>query len=302
MKRVIYSIYIDIPQGELDWQPPYHGEKESKNDKSKREFAKHYEWLVNRQREYAESIGVDYKIFLDDDQWKDFKSDYQKRYPFLTTYNIVNFYKIHLMYYLKDQYDEILYIDLDVVPFTKISFFDEWDLQSAVAIKRNAHGAETSHEHISRQEERFLATGKNHSIRSPAAKFWNSRAMLMEYDKFIDEPSVFNTGIVGISRKHLEQMDYFNDFDTFLEVMTELKEDEYSLWPTYIQSIFGWDNETLWGVKHYLNDVPTEWLDGRWHYFMDKMNLIPENVRFVHVINKEFAFTRRRYEYITNNL
>lgn len=302
MKRIIYSIYIDIPQDELDYQPPYHGETESKNDKSKREFAKHYEWLVNRQKEYAQSIGVEYKIFLNDDQWKDFKSDYQKRYPFLTTYNIVNFYKIHLMYLMGKQYDEILYIDLDVVPFTERSFFDIWNLQTGVAIKRNAHGAETRRDQMTLRQGWYEKFGKTHSIRSPAAKFWNSKAMLMEYDYFIDEPSVFNTGIVGISKKHLDQMDYFSEFDESLELMSELRDDPDSLWPSYIHDSFGWDNETLWGVKAYMNEVPIHWLCGRWHYFMDKMNVIPDAAEFVHVINKEFEFTRKRYEHLKNSL
>ena len=41
MKRIVFSIYIDIPESLLDAQPPHHGETEDKNVKAKREFGNH---------------------------------------------------------------------------------------------------------------------------------------------------------------------------------------------------------------------------------------------------------------------
>ena len=97
MSKVIFSIYIDIPEDELDPQPPHYGDTEDKNLKAKREFALHQPFLERSQRAYAEHIGVDYRIFKYDDKWKEFKAHYNKKYPRLTAYNIVNFYKIYLM-------------------------------------------------------------------------------------------------------------------------------------------------------------------------------------------------------------
>ena len=42
-------------------------------------------------------------------------SEKLKEKLYLTAYNIVNFYKIHLLYELSKNYDEILYLDFDVV-------------------------------------------------------------------------------------------------------------------------------------------------------------------------------------------
>ena len=78
MKQVIYSIYIDISSNELDYQPPFPGERESKNDKAKRNFAKHVEWLTMRQEEYAKSIGVDYILFENDVKWEEYKEEYRE--------------------------------------------------------------------------------------------------------------------------------------------------------------------------------------------------------------------------------
>ena len=302
MKKAIYSLYIDIPSEELDWQPPFAGEKESKNDKAKRNFANHKDWLVMRQKQYAKSIDVDYILFENDDRWKEYKKEYQTKYPFLTTYNIVNFYKIHLMYLLSEDYDEILYLDLDVIPTTTESFFDAWDFNRGIAIFKNFSYVDSTDDGIRREQKRFEKQGSTMSVRSPAAKWWNSLAMIVELGGNVNKGNhpVFNTGIVGINRKHLEQLAYFDDFDDMLDLMCELKEDEYSMYPSYVKDMFGWDNETLWCVKANLNDVNIQWLNSKWHYFMDRYKVVPKDTKLIHAISKEFDFVREHCE--KNNL
>ena len=138
MKRIIYSIYIDIPSDELDYQPPYHGETEDKNQKAKRVFRENYEWLTHMQKSWSNSIGIEYRQYTRDDKYLEFESFYKEKYPFITTWNIVNFYKLHLMYELsKEGFDEILYLDIDVVPVSKLNFFEEWNLDRGIAILTN---------------------------------------------------------------------------------------------------------------------------------------------------------------------
>ena len=57
---------------------------------------------------------------------------YKTNFPFITTYNIINEYKIHLLYELANKYDEVLYLDFDTIPMTNESFFDAWDLKSNI--------------------------------------------------------------------------------------------------------------------------------------------------------------------------
>ena len=293
MKRVIYSIYIDIPQDELDWQPPYSGETESKNDKTKRKFAEHSDWLKNMQMDYANSIGVEYRFFPNDDRFKAFKKEYNEKYPFVTAYNVVNFYKIHLMYELAKEFDEVLYMDLDVTPLTSESFFDAWNLSEGVAILKNEPKVNRGVESIKNNTEfRKTRDSSIHSIRSPAAKYWNCYAMLEEEGFDPSLSKAYNTGIVGISAKHLEQLGYFDEFDYILNLMCELRDDEHSMYPMWIQEMFGWDNETIWGFYMESKEIPRQWLDGKWHHFMDKHKYIPKGTAFVHIINKEIEFVR----------
>ena len=53
-----------------------------------------------------------------------YQQQMQSKYPYLTTYNVINFYKIHLLYELSKEYDEVLYLDFDVVPMKYDNFFN----------------------------------------------------------------------------------------------------------------------------------------------------------------------------------
>ena len=203
MKRLIYSIYIDIPENLLDPQPPHHNETEDKNKKAKREFAENYQWLLDKQNQSAKDIGVDYLHFTYDEKYIKLQKWYNDNYPFITEYNIINFYKIHLMYELAEQYDEILYLDLDVLPVTKENFFTAHNLSEGPAIKKNSHGMSMDKESLKKRAEIFEKTGHpGGSIRSPVAKWWNSQALCMEYGKPAPNIPVYNTGI-AVSYTHL---------------------------------------------------------------------------------------------------
>jgi len=296
MTRIVYSIYINIPTDKLDAQPPHSGEKEDKNIKAKREFAENVDWMIEKQQQYAKLIGADYKIFTYDDQYKNYQQWFYDNHPYITEYNIVNFYKIHLMYQFKDKYDEILYMDLDVLPATEEDFFEANSLEHGVAIKKNSHGMSMDREMMIKKQANYDKGITIGSIRSPWAKWLNSIALCMYYGYPIRDIPVYNTGIVGINKHWLDKIDYFSDFDEMLEDMKELKEESPSMWPTFAQSMFGWDNETIWGVKCHVNDVPSNWLDGRWHTFLDKKTPIPDKSKFIHIICKDFTMVREWYE------
>ena len=105
---------------------------------------------------------------------------------------------------------------------------------------------------------------------------------------------VFNTGIVGITKDQLKELDYFSDFDNTLEFMKELHNDE--LYPENVREMFGYDNETLFSYKVKLNNCDIQWLDDKWHYFFDKQGFIPKETKFVHAINKDFDTVWRIYD------
>ena len=142
MKRVIFSFYIDIPKEQLDIfdkDLPIIKNKKAKpiNYVTKNELKKHYIRLLVSKQAYAKKLGYDFKLFEYDTNWILFENQLKNKHPYLTTYNIVNFYKLHLLYELSKQYDEILYLDFDVVPMQNIDFFEHWDLSKGIAVLNN---------------------------------------------------------------------------------------------------------------------------------------------------------------------
>jgi len=102
---------------------------------------------------------------------------------------------------------------------------------------------------------------------------------------------VFNTGIVGASKKSLQSLDYFGDFQNTIDYMSELINDDF--WPDDIRNLFGYDNETVFAYKLFGNNLSYQNLHNTgWHYFMDRLNYIPKKTKFIHCINKNFHFVR----------
>ena len=281
MKRIIYSFYIDIPKQELDIfdkELPIVKDKNAMpiNLVTKDRLKKHFLRLLVEKEAYAKKLGYDFKLFEYGPDWILFEQKLKREHPYLTTYNIVNFYKIHLLYELAKQYDEVLYLDFDVVPMQHVDFFEHWDLTKGIAVLNN--------------NDRVLVpenvNDSSTTIRSPTAKFYNAQAMLFEKG-LSTKNDVINTGIIGASAEHLNTLAYFEDFDKNLKLMTNLTK-ESDLHPPRLLKYFGWDNETLFAVKIKENNVPILWLDDKWHYFFSNQKHVPQKVILCHTINKDF--------------
>jgi len=281
MKRVIYSLYVDVPAEE------HYGQSKQKNDtvaKAKitvNAFKKHYKSLIDYKRKYANSIGASFIMFENDKRYKTYEKNLRKDFPELTGYEIVNFYKIHLLYELAKKYDEILYLDFDAVPVTTDSFFDIWDIQNHIAVYNQNHMIVKNRE-------------VKQSIRSPSAKYFNCQAMLIE--KGLDPNNdVINTAIIGASRKQILKLDFFGGFKDTIDLMTKLRTDKSGLYPQNILDMFRYDNETIFSYKVKVNKIGIQWLDRRWHYFFDNQYFIPDETKIVHCVCKDFDVIWRKY-------
>ena len=286
MKRVIYSIYIDVPAKE------HYGKSKHRNDTPEKAkitvnaFKKHYKRLIESKRQYADAIGVPFKLYEYDNHYQKYEKFFLDNYPEITGYEIVNFYKIHLLYELAKKYDEILYLDFDAIPVTKDSFFDIWDIQNNIAVYNN---------NTMINKKMAPLDEVKYGIRSPSAKYYNAQAMLI--DKGRDPNNdVINTGIIGASKEQILKLDFFGDFKDTLNLMTKLRNSKPDLYPQNIIDMFRYDNETIFAYKIRMNSVSIQWLDKRWHYFFDEQHFIPKETKIVHAVCKKFNVVWRYNE------
>jgi hypothetical protein len=284
MKRVIFSLYIDIPSEDIDIfdKNILKTGDTPMNIRTKEQFAKHYGDLCACKQIYADAIGADFILYEYDTNFTLWSENIKKEYPYLTMYNIINFYKIHLMYELSTKYDEILFLDFDVVPMKSENFFEVWDLTKGIAVLNNN----------SKITKIDSVTDTSQTIRSPSSKYFNTQAMLIEKG-LSPKNDVINTGIVGINKDHLVKLNYFENFKDNLAMMSELKNSS-DIFPKKVLQYFGWDNETLFSFKIKENNVSVQWLDDKWHYFLYQQGFIPKDTILCHTINKDFDLVWRR--------
>jgi hypothetical protein len=282
MSKVIYSLYVDIPAQEHYGKSKIKYDTLDKANVTVNAFKKHYRKLVYSKRHYANTIGADFIMFEYDNKYKTFEQNFLKDFPEFTGYEVINFYKIHLLYELAKKYDEILYLDFDAVPLTNESFFQAWDLSKGICVYNN-------NKHIKKD----LTVSQ--SIRSPSAKYFNCQAMLIETGHKPNN-DVINTGIIGARKEDLYKLNFFSDFKETIDLMTKLRGDDSGLYPQNIIDMFRYDNETIFSYKKEINQVNIQWLDDQWHYFLDNQKFIPENTKIVHCICKDFDLVWRRYD------
>ena len=282
MQTVIYSLYIDIPAEEHYGNSTIKFDTTEKASVTVNAFKKHYEKLKYSKEKYAKEIGADFIMFEYDEQYKTFEKNFTKDFPEFTGYEVVNFYKIHLLDELSKKYDNILYLDFDAVPLTSDSFFDTWDLSKGICVYNN-------NSHVRKDYNTIQG------IRSPTAKYFNCHAMLLNYG-LNPNNDVINTGIIGARKEDIQKLNYFGKFRDVIDMMTNLINERGGLYPDNIVDMFRYDNETIFSFKTKVNQVNIQWLDNKWHYFLDTQKFIPEETKIVHAISKDFDLVWRRYD------
>ena len=287
MNRVIYSLYIDIPENQFYLRNP----DTEKSTKTKTAFKNNYQKLKDSHIRYANKIGVEYKLFEYDEKYKEYSNFFKENYPEINEYSIVNFYKIHLLDEMANDYDEVLYLDFDVIPMTNENFFEVWDLSKGLTLYNNNDSVNSRNKPI----HKILG----HSDRSPTAKYYNCQAMLIDTG-YSPENDVINTGIIGGTKEHIKQLGYFENFKNDLDLMTRLRLEDDGFYPENIRMMFAYDNETLFSYNLKVTNTPHQWFDKQWHYFFDRTYFVPKITKFCHCINKEFDMAWDRYE--KNNL
>ena len=281
MNKVIYSLYVNVSADE------HYGKSKNQHDTADKAsitvnaFKKHYKKLIDCKKHYANTIDADFIMFEHED-YQSFEKSFKSDFPELTGYEIINFYKIHLLYELSKKYDEILYLDFDVIPLTHESFFNAWDLSKGICVYSNNDKVEKK-------------STTNHSIRSPSAKYFNCHAMLLE-EGLNPDNDVINTGIICARKEDIIKLDFFGKFKDTIDLMTKLRKDNSGLYPQNIIDMFRYDNETIFSFKTKVNQVNIQWLDNRWHYFLDTQKFIPEDTKIVHTISKDFDLVWRYYD------
>ena len=281
MTNVIYSFYTEIEDNDTRNNSYFYGDKITKAEKTKSQFAKYKNRLINSKTDYARICDAEFILF-DDVPNKDFDS--------------INFYKHKLMEELIKDYDNVLYLDFDVIPNTNESFFKVHDMNKINVHAVNSTKKNTwSNEAINSKHDYEYVMKVHFDRYHMYSKAMCKLAMLTIDDIYSQDYHVANTGIVGGSSEVLNQIKMSERMNELNNVLQLAKEEEY--FGKNITKYFFANNEVFFSYildKYNLNwyNLPFEWHHYHYHtpnkykiFYKDELS----KSKMIHMIDKDFG-------------
>ena len=278
MKNIIYSIYIDNQETNLN----------DKHLHTKNQLKKHYDRLVEVKKQYAKNCNAEFRIYGNDTFYQKFKNKFQG-----FEFDLINLYKIHVWEQLGKDYENVLYLDLDVIPNTTENFFKTFDMNKICVYAPNATKEnvwtnsmlKNYKKNIHDYEYLMSKTDKYNEYVKAMCK----RAMLAIDNILETDHYIANTAILGANKNAIEKLKYtkrLNELNNTLELAKNEK-----FFGNNITSNFFANNEIFF---HYLLDkYNISWynIPREWHTYYMKKDIIDDgvkNVKMIHLINKRF--------------
>lgn len=253
MKRIIYSIYTN----NLD---PH----TSATDYKRSQFEKWKDNIEDNQKRYAFLCGADYELHTTE----------------TTSYDNVQFEKILQLEKYASDYDEMLYLDFDVVCSTTVNYFEFHDMT-----KLTAHRLDRTLKPHKLRRAMNYGIHKQNVYGKTCAK--NSMLLL---DNITGNSSLVNTGVVGCNKDIAYEMEFENRLQLLHDILDEAKED--NLYPSEISNSFFRNNEVYVSYLIEKYDIPFTDIGMPWNFILDGYCGVPSPAaHFVHHVNKEFELS-----------
>lgn len=253
MKRITFSIY----NGNVDQN------HKSTNDFKLNNFRKYKNQLEEAQRNYANRCNSDYVLFETNS----------------TDYNTIQFEKIIQMEKFANDYDEVLYLDLDVVPHTSFaSIFDH-----ANTSKLCLHPLIRD---LSAREMAIYLEYDNFDTQNVFCKTAAKKSMLL-LDGVSGNDVLYNTGVFLAGAEAIKNLNFSEQLEDLHELLDEARED--SLYPDQISKNFYYNNEVYVSYLIERDELPHMDLGMQWNFILDGYQPEPSAACFLlHHVNKEF--------------
>jgi len=261
MKRLIYSLYKE----DVD-------EHQSCGDYKRGQFKKYKDQLEEAQRKYADTCGAEYQL-ID---------------PTNTNYNKIQLEKLFLLEDFCKYYDEVLYLDFDVVPITNQSFFETFDLNFLCfhEVVRTMAVVQYEDQRDKIFYKKFANIMKWYTAMTPFTKMAAKNAMLM-LDNIIGKETIINTGVVAGNKQSIGLLKLKDRINMIDEKLEEARED--NIYPSNISEMFFQNNETYMSYLVERFSLPYQEIGTQWNYVLyDESDSPNSNNHFLHYISKDF--------------
>lgn len=258
MRRIVFSLYNNI-------SIPHQSVPQSKKDA----FHEFYDRLVETQKQYAYDCGADYIHYT----------------PSIPDYDDIQFEKLYRFEELTEEYDEVVYLDLDVVPTTKENIFDRHASHAGVGV----HFIEAKPYWGERIDGQWWVDVFNLDKMNRIVKMCCKDAMLMLEGKYMTgHNAIANTGVLIGNKNSIQDFRLTERIDFADKVFNEALWD--NIYPEQIASKFAKNNEVYFSfIKEYF-DITINPIGLGWNYIIDETFTTTQiGAHLHHVVNKDFA-------------
>ena len=285
MKNVIFSFHAKIEDNQTRKESYFHDDTMNKSDRTHLQFTKYKQRLIDCKKKYAEQCDADF-IFYDTIE-KQFLND---------QFDSINFYKHYLIKQLCQKYDNVLYLDFDVIPNTTQSFFTQHDMNkiNVFAVNSTKQNVWTSDAKLSRHDyakTMRIHFGRYHMYCKAVCKL----AMLSVDNIYNNDYHIANTGIIGGSAEALQKVDVIDNLDLCMDKLQQAKKE--NMFGDELTEYFFPNNEVFFSYLLEKNNIAWNNLPPAWHTVIyrtrkqtiNDTKLLIKNANMVHIIGKDFG-------------
>jgi len=253
MKRIIFSIF----NGDVDQN------HKSTNDYKLSQFNKYKPQLIECKQNYADKCNADFVLH---------------EVP-ITDYNTLQFEKIIQLEKYAYEYDEVLYLDFDVIPIPSArNIFDYVDT-SKIAM----HPLKRDLKHGKLRSALNSGWMDNQNV---FAKTCAKKAMLL-LDGINGNDNLYNTGVTLGNSEIIKKINFTEQLSEMNDTLDEAKED--SLFPEEISRNFYYNNEVYISYLVERDNIPHVDLTMNWNFIIDDVQTYPTSAgELMHYVRKEF--------------
>ena len=211
MRKIIFSVWSDLG----------------------RSWSTHKDSLIKNHKDYARFCDADYHVFEED-----------------LDYTELMFFKIKKAEELTEIYDAVLYLDVDVIPKTILSFFDAHDLDKVCL----------------------------HQTLKPNWKI-NLKQMMLIDDNIRGNEYICNTGVFSLNKKSSDLLKFSDRLEEAMKLLSEIDNND----------LYMPNNEVYISYMIEKYGVPLKDIGLPWNFILDKnFTTSTDACYFLHQSNKLF--------------
>jgi hypothetical protein len=284
--RVIFSFYKEVND-------------DSVTSYKKEQLKLYKDKLIKRQHLYAKSCNADYFV-------------YENSNLLLNEYDSIQFRKIEKLEELTNEYDEVLYLDLDIIPFDFKNFFKEHDLSKIccheidgkewginrykinVPKMNNAYNNSIWEEENNKQSRYLYEEVDSMNMWLKAS---SKNAMLLLENHTSYNHNIINTGVIGGNKDSIKQLKFTENLQYMIDLIDKAKYD--NIYSKKVQELIKPNNEVFFSYLIEKNNIPITNINKNWNFIVDDyttgLTNVWKEISFLHVINKDFEGYGNRY-------